>query len=74
MDVVLGLRKTLWKRATRLVPGASFSNLSRYRVNFTEHVKLKGQVNLKLSSAEAIESTSVNKTIDESPMMMLLMV
>ena len=65
MDVVLGLSKTLRKHAIGLVPGTSLLNLPRYRVNFIKHVELKRQVDLKLSSAEVAENTSVNRTIDE---------
>jgi len=41
--------------------------LPRYRVNPTDHVQLKKQVDLKLSSVEVVENTVVNKTIDKSP-------
>ena len=67
MDVLLGLSKTLRKHTIDLVQGASLSNLLYYRMNPTEHVKLKRQVDLKLFSTEVAENTSVNKTIDESP-------
>ena len=74
MDVVLGLPKTLGKHAISLVPEANLSNLPYYRVNPTEHVELKRQVNLKLFSTEVAQNTSVNRAIDESPMMRLLIV
>ena len=64
--IVLVVTKTLRKHAIALVSGASLFNLPRYRVNPTEHVELKRQVNLKLSSAEVVKNTSVNRTIDES--------
>jgi len=67
MDIVLGLPKTFKKHAIGLVLGASLSNFPRYRMNLTKHVKLKRQVDLKLSSVEVAENTSVNKTIDKSP-------
>ena len=65
MYVVLGLPKTLRKHTICLVLGASLPNLPRYRVNPAEHVKLKRQVDLKLSNAEVV-GTSVNRTIGES--------
>jgi len=43
-------------------------------LNLTEHVELKKQVDLKLSSVEVTENTSVTRTIDESHMIRLLMV
>ena len=67
MDVLLGLSKTLRKHPISLVSGASFLNLSRYLVNSIEHVELKTQVDLKFSSTQVAENTSVNRTIDKSP-------
>jgi len=66
MDVALGLPNTLKKHAIGLVSGASLLNLPHYRVNPTEHIELKRQVDLKLSSAEVAENKYVNRTIDES--------
>ena len=65
MDVLLGLPKTLRKHPISLVSGASFLNLSRYLVNSIENVELKTQVDLKFSSTQVVENTSVNRTIDE---------
>jgi len=67
MDVMLGLLKTLKKHAISLVSEASLSNLSHYRMNLTEHVKLKRQVNPKFCSVRVAENTFVNRTIDEKP-------
>ena len=66
IDVVLGLSKTLRKHTIDLVQGVSLSNLPYYRMNPTEHVKLKKQVDLKLFSTEVADNTFVNRTIDES--------
>ena len=66
MGVMLGLQKTLKKLTIGLVMGPSLPNLPRYRVNPAEHVKLKRQVDLKLSNVKLIDNIFVNTTIDES--------
>ena len=48
--------------------------LAMLPMNPTEHVELKRQVDLKLSHAKVVKNTSINRVIDESPIMRLLMV